>query len=50
VCLEGVCLCELLAQDLVVVDLAVDGEGDGLILVGDGLCAGVWVASVSVRA
>jgi hypothetical protein len=26
----------------VVVDLAVDGKGDGLVLVGDGLCAGVW--------
>ena len=32
-----------------VVDLAVDGKGDGLILVGDGLCAGVWVLSVSMR-
>jgi hypothetical protein len=26
----------------VVVDLAVDGKGDGLVLVGDGLRAGVW--------
>ena len=25
-----------------VVDLAVDGKGDGLVLVGDGLRAGVW--------
>jgi hypothetical protein len=33
----------------VVVDLAVDGKGDGLILVGDGLCAGVCVLSVSMR-
>jgi hypothetical protein len=33
----------------VVVDLAVDGKGDGLILVGDGLCAGVWVVCVSMR-
>lgn len=40
--LEGVFLCELLAQDLVVVDLAVDGKGDGLVLVGNGLCARVW--------
>lgn len=40
--LERVFLCELLAQDLVVVDLAVDGKGDGLVLVGDGLCARVW--------
>jgi hypothetical protein len=41
VCLEVVWLLQLFPQDSVVVDLAVDGEGDCLVIVDDGLGAGV---------
>jgi len=42
--LEGVGFGEVLAQDLVVVDFAVDGEGDGLIVAEDGLGAGLCMS------
>lgn len=37
---------EALAEDLVVVDLAIDSECDALVLVEDWLCAGVCYPSV----
>jgi hypothetical protein len=41
VCLEFVGLLEALAENAVVVDLAVDGQGDGTLLVDERLSAGV---------
>ena len=40
-CLEVVRLLEVLAEDSVIVDLAVDGEGDCLVIVDDWLRAGI---------
>lgn len=40
-CLEVVWVLEALTKDAVVVDLAVDCKGDGLLVVDKRLCAGV---------
>ena len=40
-CLEIVRLLQLFPEDSVVVDLAVDSEGDCLVIVDDWLCAGI---------
>lgn len=40
--LEVVLVLQALAQDAVVVDLTVDGEGKGLVIVDEGLGTGVW--------
>jgi hypothetical protein len=40
-CLEVVWVLEALTKDAVVVDLAVDGKGDGLLVVDKRLCAGI---------
>lgn len=47
--LEVVWLLEVLAEDSVVVDLAVDGEGDCVILVGDGLRAGICSRELLIK-
>lgn len=40
--LEVVLGLQVFPEDAVVVDLAVDSEGEGLIIVDEGLGAGVW--------
>jgi hypothetical protein len=40
-CLEVVWLLEVLSENSVIVDLAIDGESDCVIFVGDGLRAGI---------
>jgi hypothetical protein len=41
-CLEVVLLLQSLSQDPVVVDFAVDGQGNAAIIVDEGLRSGVW--------
>ncbi len=43
--LEVVGMLELLAQDSVIVNLAIDGERQGSIVVDERLGAGIWVQS-----
>lgn len=45
--LEVVLGVQIFPEDTVVVDLAVDGEGEGLIIVDEGLGAGVWMNSLA---
>lgn len=47
-CLEVIFGVQVLPQDTVVVDLAVDGKGEGFIIVDEGLSTGVWEQSATV--
>ena len=47
-CLEVVFLLEALAQDAMVVDLAVDGEGDGTLIIDQWLRASVCTVSLAL--